>query len=108
MILSNSTEGNYLHGVECGLCAKGFVTDGSSGTDSSSGFRPSSENPIYCCVDFKGRNGGVEKCRHAISCASCWRECIRSSPVPTRPVDVSRHPVGEMGNTVIVNQQKKG
>jgi hypothetical protein len=79
-LASFCAEGNYLHGVECGLCAKGFVADGSSG------FRPSGENPIYCCVHFKGRNAkqtaGVKKCKHAI-CASCWRKRIQSTESPS-------------------------
>jgi hypothetical protein len=78
-LASFCAEGNYLHGVECGLCAKGFVADGSSG------FRPSSESPIYCCVHFKGRNAkqtaGVKKCKHAI-CTSCWRKRIQSTDNP--------------------------
>jgi hypothetical protein len=73
--------GGYLHKIECaGVdCKKTFAPDLKEvkrlGINNAS--RPTSDKPVYCCVNIAGRTGVYreEVCKHAL-CNECWSRAM--------------------------------
>jgi hypothetical protein len=73
--------GGYLHDLECGGvgCKKTFAPDLKEvkrlGKNNAS--RPTSDKPVYCCVNIAGRTGVYreEVCKHAL-CNECWSQAM--------------------------------
>ncbi len=84
-------EGCYLFGINCAECFKRFVPDRREekkfGSEKS--FRPTTDCPIYCCVNKKGMDQSNEmpesaKCSHAL-CATCFRKGITRASLMGAP-----------------------
>ena len=84
-------EGHYLFGVKCGDCSRQFVQDRTE--EKSLGieltFRPTSDCPIYCCVNMKSGeaktlNNSSSKCQHAL-CGNCFKKGITRGEAEGRP-----------------------
>jgi hypothetical protein len=73
--------GQYLHSLKCGGvgCDRTFAANLKEvrqlGQDNAS--RPTSDKPVYCCVNISGRSGAYRKneCRHAL-CNPCWTKAV--------------------------------
>jgi hypothetical protein len=76
-------EGLYLGGLGCKGCSKRFVQDRREAKTLGENvtFRPTSDRPIYCCVNIEkdggdsNSNEGVVQCKHAL-CVECFRKGI--------------------------------
>jgi hypothetical protein len=68
-------KGFYLCGLKCGGCGVNFVASGKEDGQC----RPGGSNPVYCCVNMKGRSSTRNKendtCQHVI-CNTCWKKGV--------------------------------
>ena len=77
-------KGYYLFGIGCDGCGSKFVErvvppvgQGSTEKDKTPQI-PSTNNPVYCCINIRGRDGSFEEtgaCSHAV-CFGCWNKGI--------------------------------
>jgi hypothetical protein len=72
-------DGYYLAGLKCGQPGCGVAFMARSGGDSEKSDRkcvvPSSNAPVYCCINIKGRDTRYDEqdaCSHAV-CNGCWK-----------------------------------